>query len=385
MKVLILGVTTRAGLSLLRKLAKDGVTVIGADVEPYPLGLHSKYSRQYYTYKCDSSLEFITSLQDILLRERPDVLIPIKHTRELIEHREQIERYTHVLLPPLESYQAANDNHTTLEECHSLGIPSPHIYSSEEAINLLQQYEANESEIQLVVNPRQDFGGAKGVRYVKTTSELEQSIRYIESDFGDSVIQEYILGEPHSMHAATFLFDRAGRLLSSFCYRRIRQHPMKGGLSAHVISIYERECIEMVMPFFEKWKWQGPAHVDYKFDARDNKPKLIEINPRYGGYIAFALNCGVNFHSLHCMAALGHPVSAEHVGSYDAGIKGVWFYFYLKSLLEEYRSNGKFWEMLKREIKSIKGTRFNVRDDLVDFSPVLGIILRLYKNRKGHD
>ncbi len=37
-------------------------------------------------------------------------------------------------------------NYKTLEECHSLGIPSPRIYSNDEAINLLRQYEANESE-----------------------------------------------------------------------------------------------------------------------------------------------------------------------------------------------------------------------------------------------
>ena len=115
MKVLILGVTNRAGLSLLRKLAKDGVMVVGADEELYPLGLHSRYSGQYYTYKCDSSLELITSLQDILIREKPDVLIPIKHTLELVEHREQIERYTRVLLPVRESYQLADDNYKTLE------------------------------------------------------------------------------------------------------------------------------------------------------------------------------------------------------------------------------------------------------------------------------
>ena len=359
--------------------------VVGADEELYPLGLHSRYCGQYYTYKCDTSLELIVSLQDILIREKPDVLIPLKHTRELVEHRDQIERYTSVLLPVRESYQVADDNYKTLEECRSLGIPSPCIYSSEEAISLLKQYEAKESEIQLVVKPRCDVGGSKGVKYVKNVSELEQFIRDIEADFGDVVIQEYIPGEPHSMRAINLLFDRDGRLLSSFSFRKIRQYPITGGLAGHFISVHERECVEMVMPFFEKWKWQGPADVEYKIDARDNKAKIIEINPRYSGNIAFALSCGVDFHSLHCLAALSRPVSAEHVSSYDAGIKGVWLYYYLKSLVEELRAGGKLWALIKREIISIKGTRFDIRDNIVDFSPVLGLMLRLYKNRKGHD
>lgn len=383
MKVLILGVTTRAGLSLLRKLAKEGVMVVGADVEPYPLGLHSRYSGPYHTYKCDSTLDIISSLKTILISEKPDVLIPLKHTRELVKYREQIERYTQVLLPAKESYQVADDNYKTLEECRSLGIPSPRVYSREQAISLLKQYEAKESEMQLVVKPRHDFGGARGVSYVKKVSELEQSIQYIEADFGDAVIQEYIPGEPHSMHAINLLFDRAGRLLSSFSYRKIRQSPVKGGLSVHFISVHDRKCIDMVMPFFEKWKWQGPADVEYKIDARDNKAKIIEINPRHSGNIAFALSCGVNFHSLHCLAALSRPVNVECVGNYEAGIKGVWLYYYLKSLLEELRSDGKLSEIIQREIISIRGTRFDIRDNLVDFSPVLGLILRLFKKRKG--
>ena len=383
MKVLILGVTTRAGLSLLRKLAKEGVMVVGADVEPYPLGLHSRYSGPYHTYKCDSTLDIISSLKTILISEKPDVLIPLKHSRELVKYREQIERYTQVLLPAKESYQVADDNYKTLEECCSLGIPSPRVYSREQAISLLKQYEAKENEMQLVVKPRHDFGGARGVNYVKKVSELEQSIQYIEADFGDAVIQEYIPGEPHSMHAINLLFDRAGRLLSSFSYRKIRQSPVKGGLSVHFISVHDRKCIDMVMPFFEKWKWQGPADVEYKIDARDNKAKIIEINPRYSGNIAFALSCGVNFHSLHCLAALSRPVNVECVGNYEAGIKGVWLYYYLKSLLEELRSDGKLSEIIQREIISIRGTRFDIRDNLVDFSPVLGLILRLFKKRKG--
>jgi predicted ATP-grasp superfamily ATP-dependent carboligase len=383
MKVLILGVTTRAGLSLLRKLAKDGVMVVGADIEPYPLGLHSRYSGQYHTYKCDTSLELITSLQEILIREKPDVLIPIKHSRELVEHREQIERYTRVLLPVRESYQVANDNYKTLEECHRLGIPSPRIYSIDEATKFIKQYKANESETKLVVKPMRDIGCSKGVKYVKTINELEQSIRDVEADFGDIVIQEYIPGEPHSMHAVNLLFDRDGKLISSFSYRKIRQYPMKGGLSVHFISVHERKCIDMVMPFFEKWKWQGPADVEYKIDARDNKAKIIEINPRYSGNIAFALSCGVDFHYLHCLAALSRPVNVDCVEDYEAGIKGVWLYYYLKSLVEEFRVDGKLWEIIKREIISIRGTRFDIRDNLVDFSPVLGLILRLFINRKG--
>ena len=94
----------------------------------------------------------------------------------------------------------------------------------------------------------------------------------------------------------------------------------------------------------------------------------------------------MDFHSSNCLVALGRPVSCtEHASSYDAGIKGVWLYYYLKSLVHEHRANGKLWAIFRREIKSIRGTRFDIRDNLDDFSPIFGLILKLFINRKGHD
>lgn len=378
MKVLILGVTNRAGLSILRKLAREGITVIGADVEQYPWQLHSKYSKQYYTYKYDTSQNFITTLQSILQDEKPDVLIPIKHTKELVEHREQIERYTNLLLPEQESYKTANDNYKTLQECQRLGIPSPQVYSVEEAKAILEK----DDDVQLVIKPRLDFGGAKGVNFIKKPSELDQCISDIKENFGEFIIQEYIPGNPQSMHAISLLFNRSSKLLTSFCFRKIRQSPLQGGLTAHSISVHDRDSIKMVLPFFEKWKWQGPADVEFKIDARDNTAKLIEINPRYSGNIIFAINSGVSFHLYHTLAALGRSIDDECFDSYDAGIKSIWPYYYLKSLFEEFRQGEKIWTMCKREAKSLQGTKFYIRENLFDILPVIGFVLRLIKNQK---
>ena len=384
MKVLILGVTNRSGLSLLRNLVREGVTVIGADVVQYPWQLHSRYSKQYYTYNCDSSQNFITTLEAILQLEKPDVLIPIKHTRELVEHREQIERYTRVLLPDRESYQIADDNYKTLQECKCLGIPSPQLYSYEEACELLQRGVDN-ANAQLVIKPRLDVGGSKGVAYVSNISELDESISNIRENFGEVVIQEYIPGDPQSMHAISVLFDRSGKLVSSFCFRKLRQSPLIGGLTAQSMSVHDRERIEIFLPFFEKWKWQGPADIEFKIDARDNTAKLIEINPRYSGNLIFAVNSGVSFHSHHYLAALGRSIDDACFDDYDAGLKSIWPYYYIKSLFEEFRQGEKLWTMCKRETKMIRGTRFYIRENLLDVLPVIGFVLRLIKNQKNND
>ncbi len=35
--------------------------------------------------------------------------------------------------------------------------------------------------------------------------------------------------------------------------------------------------------------------VEFKLDPRDNTPKLMEINPRFWGSLALAIESGVNF------------------------------------------------------------------------------------------
>lgn len=385
MKVLILGVTTRAGLSLLRKLAKDGVSVIGADEVLYPWGLHSRYSKKYYHYDASDSVTFIYSLEKILEHEKPDILIPVKNTGELIEHRRRIESHTHLLLPPIESYLAANDNLNTLQECHRLGIPSPRLYCKEEALDLLQQSVDDIGEPRLVVKPRLDIGGARGVYYIKTSNDLNQSIQSVKKDFGDFCIQEYIPGKPQAMYAINLLYNRKSKLLAAFGYRKIRQYPMKGGLSVYSVSIHMNDIITTITPLLMKWKWQGPVDIEYKIDARDNKPKIIEINPRYSGNIGFALDCGVPFHSLHCKAAQGCPVSIVSIDDYTPGIKGGWFYYYIKSLIAERKSGGTLLDIIRHGYHSIHGAQFGIRDNLVDIAPTIGLILKLYLMRKRCD
>ena len=60
-----------------------------------------------------------------------------------------------------------------------------------------------------------------------------------------------------------------------------------------------------MLPFFEKWKWRCAAEVELKLDARDGRYKVIEINPRFPGYLRFAWQCGLDLPMLAARIALG--------------------------------------------------------------------------------
>jgi predicted ATP-grasp superfamily ATP-dependent carboligase len=76
------------------------------------------------------------------------------------------------------------------------------------------------------------------------------------------------------------LYSRDSRLVAAFTTAKKRQWPTTGGLTVVSRSTRDEAIIEQVKPFFEHWKWKGPAEIEIKWDALTGVNKVIEINPR---------------------------------------------------------------------------------------------------------
>ena len=62
--------------------------------------------------------------------------------------------------------------------------------------------------------------------------------------------------------------------------------------------------------------------VEFKVDPRDNKPKLMEINPRFWGSLSLPILAGVDFP--HLLYKLVTNRKVEKVNSYKLGIRSRW-------------------------------------------------------------
>jgi len=158
------------------------------------------------------------------------------------------------------------------------------------------------------------------------------------------------------MRTVNMLFDGNSDLVAYFTIKKIRQWPQSGGLCGLSVSTHEPDLANFILPFFKKWRWQGIAEAEIKIDSRDQKPKLIEINPRFCGYIGFPIACGVNFPWYMCQLLNG-----ENPGpiKYSSGIQYINWSYYLKSVSSEWREtkNKKgFFAKIYRELKGKKIT-----------------------------
>ena len=376
MKVLVTHATRYSGMAIINGLARSGCEVVGADDRKLPLNIHSMYTKPYYLYpdakKGDS---FLDSIIKIIKKERPDVTLPISGSKQFSRHRKEIEKYTKLLVPDYESFIIANDNKKTIEECEKIDISCPKILTEKEAIMELNKNMDRNDSVKVVIKPRKEIGGAQGVSIVKDATSLKRALDESEKIYGATVIEEYIPGDTKNMRTLNLIFDKKGKLAAYFTTKKIRQWPVTGGISALSVSTNEWNLVEMVLPFFNKWQWEGPAEVEIKIDSRDNKPKLIEINPRFWGYIGFPIKCGVNFPMIACKLAQGEDVQNKEYPHYPVGIKYINLTAYLKVVLSDIIYSKNKMHAITSALIDLKGKKVNNNIELRDFKPIIGKIL----------
>jgi predicted ATP-grasp superfamily ATP-dependent carboligase len=321
MKALITNLAGDSGLIAARSLAEAGFKVIGADVQQLPAWFRSRYVSTYYSYGKVQDSDLFTALFHLIETVQPDVFLPIG-TRSMITasmHRDTLSGITALNVVDSKAFMAAFDKAKCMAQCRQLGIPCPMSYTYEEACHALQEHADG---CTIVVKPRWDVGAATGVHYVQNCNALQMAVDLCRRRFGGSVIQEFIPGGVDANKTVIVLFSPEGRLAAAFTTQKIRHWPQTGGPTAVSRSTDEPHLVETVLPFFRKWKWQGIAEIELKYDARDGQDKVIEINPRFPGYSRFAYHCGLNLPLLAVRNAMRKKDEATNrLPGYSVGVK----------------------------------------------------------------
>ncbi len=378
--VLVTSATTGPGLAMVKSLAAAGYRIITADFEGSWRGLRSRYSSAHYCLPAANQQEFENSLLDLLDRVRPDAFLPLGSRSVFIasKNRDRIAAVTAVNVPPLEAFLAAYNKGVCMAECRQLGIPCPILYSLEQASDVLKE----DRDSVLVVKPDCDVGAAMGVCYVRNREQLYTALGECETRFGGAVIEEYIPGGVEATKTVVLLFSPQSRLIAAFTTRKIRQWPETGGITAVSRSTADEHLVKLVLPFFQKWRWCGVAEVELKCDIRNGQDKVIEINPRFPGYLRFLLECGLGLAALAANPALdGQAVpnaiflNWSTLPSYTTGAKYYNPGLVLRAFLSKLRSGELGKAGLREGLREMLGAAATLPGLLRDPMPLLGRVL----------
>jgi predicted ATP-grasp superfamily ATP-dependent carboligase len=245
--------------------------------------------------------------------------------------------HTAVAAPSFEAFDGTADKTLLVDRALAAGVPVPRTQFVD-GIAALRGV-LRQIEYPVVIKPFRSRVRVNGgwlhtsVRYAR--SEAELVALYQRTDYlarYPSMLQERIVGPGTGL----FVLCDHGRIRAEFAHQRLREKPPSGGVSVLAESIpVDPRLVDHAERLLGPLGWHGVAMLEYKRDARTNRPYLMELNGRFWGSLQLAIDAGVDFPVLAYQLALGCPPGPRP--AYRVGLKNRWLLGDLDHLLARLR------------------------------------------------
>lgn len=306
MNVLLTSVGRRGYLVRYFKeaLGKDGC-VWGADNSRYAPAFC--YCDQFAIIPEITHPDYLDHVLALCTKHKIDILVPLidPELEVLDRFRGEFERRNiFLLLSPTETILNAADKQLTYLHATKQGIPIPKSYFTLEAV--LDALQKGELEYPLIVKPRR--GSASSMQTV-CRDEIQLKAAFESCPL--PVVQEYIRGVEYGYD---LFADAQGRPISVYCKRKLA---MRAGETDKAVSTNDPKLIEFGKHLINAFPIIGPADADVIVDAEG--PKLLEINPRFGGGYPCSHLAGADFPRKILSLRNGQPLVCD-IGSCPDGV-----------------------------------------------------------------
>ena len=121
------------------------------------------------------------------------------------------------------------------------------------------------------------------------------------------LIQEFIPGEAVTLYTLTSYSGEKGEIVAGSIGHKIRQFPAEAGRITAGILCHDDSVFRLGCEFLQCIGYHGLANTEFKYDVRDGKFKLMEINTRLGAWNYSVLYAGMNLLQIAVEESLGHP------------------------------------------------------------------------------
>ena len=290
----------RQGLAVTRGLGERGVPVVVAHWDDDDLASTSRYAAEAIRVpvpEIDGGA-FVESVLSLAGRLSGAVLVPTTDgaVKDFAQRREELERHFVVDCPTWEVAERFIDKRHTYDLAAELGIAIPGTLVPESPKDL-EAY-ASKLEFPCLVKPREShlwsarLGGKFTV--VNSLEEMRESYAAARDAGLEVMIQELIPGPDR--HAVNYnAYRSSSGVLAECTARKIRQGPPRSGLPRVVLSAEVPEIVEPGRLLLEGLGFEGFACTEFKFDPRDGRYKLLEVNGRHNLSSLLSIRSGLNF------------------------------------------------------------------------------------------
>ena len=290
--VLIFEGRARQSLPLAKAFKHQGCRVTALCESRFDVSYVSRYVDHKILGICDSSDEQGTADQvfELIKTGEFNLVVPTTDFSAMIlsKYKERYLPFCKIASNDWEVFQVAMDKNQTMRICSEIGLPCPLTFFG---IDNLEEIRG--LQFPIVMKPKIGYG-AIGFHIVNNQKELDDLFAGINSqEICNYVFQEYIPQTDLQYECAMFMDDH-NEAKTALVFSKNRWFPIEGGSSTLNITVDRPDIIESCKKLLQSINWRGAADIDLIQDPRDDKAKIMEINPRVSGSVKIAFIAGVD-------------------------------------------------------------------------------------------
>ena len=299
--VVVLVSSQHGGLGLIRSLGRAGVCIYGVHRYSWEPSAWSRYLQGIFCWDflSASTPDSLSFLLDVARQiGRQPILIPTSDITALFvaENATALGEWYLTATPPLEAVRTFSSKKRTADLCEKLGIPCPQTAlprARQDVLDFIQK-----ATFPLIVKgDHAEFMEGRGhiarVSIVATDSALLDL--YDLNAEGKLIFQEYIPGGDDASWMFNGYFNARSQCLFGSTGRKLRQFPSHRGETCLGICLRNDVVETQTMKLMQAVAYRGPLDLGFRFDARDGRYKLLDVNPRIGStFRLFAAQNGLD-------------------------------------------------------------------------------------------
>jgi len=288
--VVLLGAAHHAGLAIARSLGTLGVQVFVIDANARAPAFFSRYSCGRYQWDLksagvDESIAFLRNVAD-QIGQRP-ILIPTTDHAALfvVDHADALSRSYLFPRQLAATSHALVSKKAMFELAARSGIPTPATFAPQATADVLNFLGTAQFPVVIKADdgarPWRSTANTKCI--VHGPQELmEQYERMQDPEVPNVVFQEYIPGGEDTIWMFNGYFNAKSECLFGMTGQKLRQCPAYTGAACLAICLHNQEVYDLTIDFMKSVGYQGILDIGYRYDARDGKYKVLDVNPRIG-------------------------------------------------------------------------------------------------------
>jgi len=353
--VVILRAAHHGGLGIVRSLGRLGVPVYSVGCDWWEPAFSSRYCRGRFFLNIESGAteETIGRLLEIgqKVGGRP-ILIPTTDDTAIwvAENAEALESGYNFPRQDASLVRILCDKGRMQDLARRSGVPTAQAVIPRSKADVEQFLETAVFPVMVKAtigdHLRRRAGGTKFV--IQTPRELlDLYVRAEDHQSPDLLIQEFIPGDDWMFDG---YFDGNSQCLLGVTGKKIRRFPANTGVTSLGVCLHNRTVEKTTLDFMKAIGYQGILDIGYRYDRRDGRYKVLDVNPRIGcTFRLFTATNGMDVARALYLDLTGQPVSASQAAD---GRKWIVEDFDLFSAIRSRRDGGL---NLKDWLSSLRG------------------------------